>query len=212
VNADHIGDSKKQLTFRKAFIFVVMERVRLAGKKDLVKIKSMTDMYIGTDFYTMQQLEDFIESPDKLIFVFANEDDEVVSYVYTFISTYGKALETLNIPQALDILPGVSQDEIVGVYKTSCTDKRYRGRGNFSIMVTVMDQIFKKHGPDHIIIPALEYRTGEVPVKYKVDHMGFKFVTRLAHPWSDIYSYCPYCGHDYCQCDCIIYTREKEKA
>jgi hypothetical protein len=185
-----------------------LDKIRQAKTTDLAAVKRMTDTYIGKDFYTMSQLEEFHAAPDKFLFVYVNEADEAVAFFYIFMSSLKEALRVLHAPADCRVYSELSPDSRVGVFKTACTERAYRNRGLFTTFFYAMEEVFLRNRIRHTLIPALRDPNGVIPVENVVLEDGFQPTAVFAHPWSHIDAYCPYCRQANCQCDCVIFTKE----
>jgi hypothetical protein len=186
-----------------------MGEIRQATAKDLIAIKKMTDEYIGVDFYTMSYLEKIYNTDDNFIYVYTNDEDEAVAYLYFFISTLQEALEVIHASKEYSRFDDMETDSKVCVYKTTCTDKAYRNRGLLTSFLQKIETVIKdNNNVKCILAPALRTPAGVIPVENVVLAAGFKKRTEIMHPWSHIDSYCPYCKNRNCQCDSVIYTKE----
>lgn len=186
-------------------------RIREAVHSDLGNIKKMTDDYIGENFYTMPYLEEICNANDKFLYVYANDDDEAVAYLYIFISTLGEALSMLNVPCGDSGFDAAEMDSMTGVYKTTCTMKEYRSRGLLASFLGSLEDVVRRKGAAWILAPALRTPSGAIPVRKHLLGMGFKMAAAVARPWTHIDSLCPYCGSENCLCDCILYVKEMAK-
>ena len=100
--------------------------IREAVQRDLVAVKNMTDEYIGKDFYTMPDLERILKHENEHLYIYAGAQDMAVAYLYILEMNFGEAMELLHIP---DGMLRFSHNMRVGIYKTACTKKEWRGKG-----------------------------------------------------------------------------------
>lgn len=186
-----------------------MEKIREAQEKDLPRLKSLTDENFGVDFYKADYLLDAIRSEDKRFYVYTDENDEPVAYQHLLVMPYAQARGLLKISEPI---PGseIPDDSMVGIYKTSCTDKAYRGRGIFKDLVRTVEEYLSQMGIKILLGDAMRHPNGFVPVASSVEKMGFTARAVIPHPWSDIDSYCPYCNSQFCRCDAVLYIKELE--
>ncbi len=187
-----------------------MGAIREAAEGDLEKIKSMTDEYIGTDFYSMAYLRDVLKDPDKYLFVYSEENQEPMAYLYIFVSTLREALDILHIPYELFESREKNLEMKVGVYKTTCTDEKCRGKGILTSFLEYLEIIFKQRSTQMILFTALQIGDGSIPVHKAVSSVGFTPVGKIERPWINVDAYCPYCGQDHCICDAVVYSKEME--
>lgn len=187
-----------------------MENIREARESDLERLKILSDENFGVDFYTTEYLLDAIRSEDRKFYVYTDENDEPVAYQFMFVISYARARKLLKITGSVPGLENLDDSSTVGIYKTSCTDKKYRGRGIFKSLVTLVEEHLSAQGIKVLMGDAMRHPSGFVPVAASVEKIGFRAVSVIPHPWSDIDSYCPYCNNRFCQCDAVLYIKELE--
>lgn len=182
-----------------------MGSIREAESRDLSAVKRMTDDYIGKDFYTLSYLEEILKNENRYLFVYADEQDAAVAYLYLLATTFRDATELLHIPgDLLDIAP----DTRVGVYKTACTQKEWRGRGILTAFLAGLEKVLRQGRVQWILFTALQMPDGRIPVHKAVSAAGFSPVGTLSQPWIHTDAYCPYCKNRYCTCNAVVYTKE----
>ena len=184
------------------------EKIREAQEKDIEQLKKLTDENFGVDFYSSEYLAEAIGSKNKKFIVYTDEDDKPVAYQFFLLMSYAQARELLKIREPVPTLAALNDDSMVGIYKSSCTDKRYRGRGIFSILARNTEEYFSAMGIKILMGNAIRHPSGFIPIKSSVEKIGFKAAITIPHPWSDIDSYCPYCQNRFCQCDAVLYVKE----
>ena len=187
-----------------------MERIRIAEEKDVEHLKRLTDENLGVDFYTTEYILDAIRSDTKEFYVFTDENDVPIGYQYMIVTPYARARELLKIDFPVPELASLHDESMVGIYKTSCTDIRYRGRGVFNTLVRSVEAVLSARNIRILMGEAMRHPSGFIPVAASVEKMGFHAVATIPHPWSDIDSYCPYCNNQFCQCDALLYIKELE--
>lgn len=184
------------------------ERIRAVRFDELPRVKELTDKYIGDNFYTIDYLEHVYYADKKDIYVCTDHQDYPVAFFYIFSASLKEALEVLNIAYEESGLEMYDENMRVGVYKTSCTDEAYRGRGIFRMFLPMIQEKFMDESIRVMMLPALRTPNGMIAVQSAVTGFGFEAAAVAAHPWSHIDSPCPYCGNRYCQCDAVLYKKE----
>lgn len=186
-----------------------MEHVRQADISDLFSIKKLLDENFGVNFYTSDDLRQVLRSEDHYFYVYTDEDETIVALLYMFITTYGAARKILSIPErGPEELFHLKDDSIVGVYKSTCTDIRFRKHGILDTLMSVVEKVFRDRGIELILLDALVIPTGEIPAGKSLMKFGFRPLEEIPHPWSHIDSYCPYCKNRFCQCNAFLYIKE----
>lgn len=185
-----------------------MGRIREARLDDLIRVKQMTDAYISRDFYSLSYLEDILRDENQYLFVYTDEKDEAVAYLYMFDATLREALGVLHISYDIAQPRERDLDARVGVYKTTCTEKDYRGKGILTSFLAYVEDVFVKKGIGTILLTALQIPNGRIPTYNVLDHAGFQRVGSVEHPWIEVDAYCPYCGHQHCTCNAVVYKKE----
>lgn len=184
------------------------EIIRKAEYKDLNTVKRMTDTYIGRNFYTFSELKEILEDDNKYLYVYVDERDRVVAYLYSFVETPDSALNILHVPCDVHILPDIAPDERVGVYKTACTEEKKRGQGIMTMILNRMQEEMRRRNVSRILFTALQAPDGNVPAHKVGINAGFLPAAAVSHPWIHIDSYCPYCKKRYCCCNAVLYVKE----
>lgn len=185
-----------------------MSKVRKASQKDLKRIKEMCDEYISLDFYSEEFWKKAYEDENQYIVLYANDEDIPVGFIYMFRASYKKAREILKIPDNADYLRDLSDDDIVGVFKTTCTDKAYRRQGILKLLMESCEDMLRNDGITLILLDALKLPSGEIPAESGIEKTKFKKIAEIKHPWADIDSFCPYCKSRFCRCDAVLCIKE----
>ena len=184
--------------------------IRDAELRDLPEIKRLTDEYLSRDFYSMETLEEMLTGERNMLYVVTDtdRDGKIVSYFYAFLSGLEEALRILHVPEKPEALKDCAEDFPVGVYKASCTEKKYRRNGVCSSFVHNLQPVMREKGAKMILATALHPRGREIPMKHIFEDNGFRAVAEIDRPWRQIHAYCPYCGQDYCACDGVFFVKE----
>lgn len=185
-----------------------MGGIREAVRRDLAAVKHMTDEYIGKDFYTMPVLEGILEHENEHLYIYADDRDTAVAYLYFLEMDFGDATEFLHIP---DGMLNLSNKMRVGIYKTACTEKEWQRKGILTLFLNNMERILREKALECILFTALKKPDGTVPVHKAVTSVGFWPVATLKQPWIHTHAYCPYCKMEYCVCDGVIYIKERKR-
>lgn len=183
---------------------------REAVLKDVKRIKELSDEGIGLNFYTLEDIKSYIEKENSVIIVGVNEDDMACGFLYSFLAPLEKALFVLGIPK--DVRPFCDMDmkKMVGVTKTTSTDRKYRKEGIFlHLMQKSVDYIIDR-GMDFIVTSALRNPEGYVVTEGVLNVTGYEPVMELIRPWNHIDSYCPHCKKQFCECDSVVYIRKNK--
>ena len=182
--------------------------IRPAKMEDLPYIKRMCDRYIGMDYYTSEYLRRAYGEPDHYFTVYTDESDIPVAFLYMFITSFSEAGSILRSSVRLPVREAVPGDQRVGIFKTTCTEEPYRGKGILSELMSYCEDIFRDIGVGIIFLNALKLPSGKIPSVNGLYKHKFMKLTDISHPWSDIASYCPYCKKQHCVCDAVLYYKE----
>ena len=184
--------------------------IRNAQARDLPEIKHLIDVYIAEDYYSLEELEELLHGDEHLFYVVtdADRDGAIVSYFYGFLSALDKALPLLHVSQKPEKLLGYEGDTLVGVYKTSSTEKEYQGHGICSSFIRGLEPVLRERGAKLILATALRPLGREVPMRHIFERNGFSAIAEIPRPWVDMYLYCPYCQQHHCICDAVFYMKK----
>lgn len=184
-----------------------MGNVREAVHKDLVAVKRMTDEYIGRDFYTLPYLERILKRENEHLYVYADDQDQAVAYLYFLEMDFGAAMEFLHIPSGvLTLSPGAQ----VGIYKTACTRREWQRKGILTLFLDKMEQSLQEKALQCILLTAIQKPDGTVPVHRAITAVGFLPVATLKQPWVHTHAFCPYCKREHCVCDGLVYMKRRK--
>lgn len=186
---------------------------RKAEARDLSVIKRMIDDYLGVNYYTLQMLQPLLDGDENLFYVVtdADRDDAVIFFFYAFLSPLDEALEALHIREKPSVLLGYGPDALVGVYKTSCTEKDYQRHGLCSSFIRDLEPAMRERGARMILATALHPFEQEVPMRHIFQNNGFAAVAEFLRPWVDMAEpnmYCPYCKRSHCICNAVFYMKK----
>lgn len=182
-----------------------MEQVRQAIASDIKYICKLCDENISEGFYTEQELSQICQNPDHYIYVYCDDNDIPVAFLYMFVAPYGQTPESFRVSEKITL----PDDEPVCVFKTTCTDPEYRRKGILHLLMSYCEQVMKEQGIHTILLEALKhYPSGKVPAASGIKDMDFKIVQEVSQPWIHIRSYCPYCKNEYCHCNALLCVKE----
>ena len=105
--------------------------VRRAEVRDVPEIKRLIDEYIAVDYYSLEELEESLHGEDNLFYVVtdAERGEALVSYFYAFLAPLSEALKRLHVSEKPERLREYGDETLVGVYKTSSTEREYQKQG-----------------------------------------------------------------------------------
>jgi len=186
--------------------------IRKAQAKDIVQIKQLVDEYIGTDFYSVEELENIVQSDSKVIYVYCGDDSNVNGMTYILVDEITNVPELLNISDVdferlIKIYPDCI-NQPVGIFKTISVKPECRKTDVADDLVKSNIEWFKGKGVKLAIGEAIVRPDGKVNAARVNEKSGLKSMFRIKKPWSKIKSYCPYCKNEYCQCDAEIFAKE----
>lgn len=187
-----------------------MNHIRFAEKRDLPQVKKLFDENFGTDFYTSDYLAGVLSDPNSYLFAGVNDSDLPVALLYMFTASFADARKLLKIPETESSIRA-AEDELIMVYKSTCTDSGYRGQGYLNDMMSAAENEVRRLGSRFIILEAIQIPSGLVPAAHSVERYHFRPVCRISQPWSDIDSFCPYCESRFCKCDAVLYIKDVEQ-
>lgn len=195
---------------RKMFFMIKKEdfKIRKATEEDASVLKKITDDCIAVDYYSEEYIRERINRKGHTFYVYTDEEDVPAAYLYIYTDMYKDAKEDLHLGEDGREIAGISEDTVVGVYKTACTVKEYRNEGILSMFLDKLEDVLKNDGAEYIVFTALKHPDGKVPVDHVVRKAGFKPVFEIEHPWIDMYLYCHYCGKHHCECNAVIYSKK----
>lgn len=185
-----------------------MDNIREARIEDLPYVKRLTDENISEDFYTIEYLEEVLKDPHQHMYVYLPDQNIPVAYIYIFYTSFGRARSILNLPQDIVYLDELSEQDIVCVYKTTCTDKVYRQKGIHSAFVKYLDETLDKKRAKITLLEAIKKPDDRVPAHQVIYADGFRPIQEIQSPWIHKKSYCPYCEKLYCECNAVLYVKE----
>ena len=183
--------------------------VRRAEMRDLPEIKRLIDVYIAEDYYSLELLEASIQGENNLFYVVtdADKNDAIVSFFYAFVATLKEALPMIHVTERPAALSEYSEDTLVGVYKTSSTEKEYQRHGICSSFIKDLEPVLRARGAKLILATALHPLGRKVPMRHIFTNNGFSAITEVSRPWVDMYLWCPYCKRHHCICNAVFYVK-----
>lgn len=186
---------------------------RKARVGDEKRIKEVMDEGIGENFYSENQIKEFIENEhESVIMVGVDELDVPHGFIYSFVAPLKEALSILGIPKDHTLFSDMDEDEMVGVMKTTSTDKAHRKDGICVHLVENTAVYMKEKKVKQVIVSALRRPDGYVVTEGLLDATGYRPVMELKRPWNKIDCFCPHCKKQYCECDSVVYIRELQES
>lgn len=185
-----------------------MQNVRYAKLSDKYEIKKIMDEGISQDYYSLEEIEDYIQNENKYLLVCISEDDSPLAAMFCIKGPLKDMCELEHIPYPNETFDGYSDESVAVIYKTAATYIKYRCNGYVKQLFDAYDDIFNNIDHDIRIGLALVLPDGKVPIKKHVDMAGFLPTKYVKSPWSSLKSYCSYCNNEYCQCNGLIYIKE----
>lgn len=186
-----------------------MNKIRPAIPEDVNEIKKIMDEGISQDYYSEDDILEFIERDNYYLLVSVSEDDKPLAAMFCIKGSLKDMCELERIPYPDEIFSSYNDDSIAVVYKTAATYISERRHGHVDKLFNEYNNIFNRTEHDLRIGLALILPDGRIPIKHHVDDSGFKPKKIISSPWSHLKSYCSYCKNDYCQCNGMIYLKEK---
>ena len=183
--------------------------IRDAESRDVPEIKRLIDVYIAEDYYSLEELEALLQDEAYLVYVVTDADrgDAIISYFIATLTTLDKALPILHVSEKPEKLQAYGGDTLVGIYKTSSTEKEYQGHGICSSFIRDLEPVLRARGAKLILATALRPLGREVPMRRIFERNGFEAIAEIPRPWVDMYLYCPYCQRNHCICDAVFYLK-----
>jgi len=185
--------------------------IREANENDIEAIKRVSDESIGHDYYSEADIKDIINKKGHYIFVYPDENDTPIAFMYIFTEKYSDARKKLHLEGDEYSIEGISEDMPVGVYKTACTSREYRRSGILGMFANLLEVVFEEDNAECILFTGIKLPDGKVPVDTVARSVGFEPLFEVIHPWIGIESPCPYCGKDRCICDAVVYKKDLRK-
>lgn len=186
-----------------------MNKVRSAIKEDALIIKNIIDEGISTDYYSLEDIYDYIFDNNKYLLVVVSDEDKPLAAMFCVKGKLKDMCADEHIPYPDSIFNEYNDNTETVVYKTASTYKNMRCKGYVSLLFEEYNNIFNKMEHDIRIGLAIVLPDGTIPIKKHVDQYGFKPTKIFEKPWNKIKSYCTYCGNDYCECNGLLYLKEK---
>lgn len=186
-----------------------MNNIRLAEEKDILYIKKLVDENISADYFSSDFIKNIINEKDSFLYVFTDEEIPV-AMIYCTIKSLEEACALSHIPLTDSEICNYDRNDKVLLYKTTCTDDRYRQNG---ILNQFMDEVIcATKGLDYkfSIVLALELPDGIIPADKALVRSGFIRKSKVITPWINIKSYCNYCDNEYCRCNGVMYIRRRD--
>ena len=186
---------------------------RKAESRDVPQVKRLIDEYIAEDYYSLAELEECLQDERNLFYVVTDADRSgaIISFFYAFLSTLDEALPLLHVSEKPEALRHYAHDTLVGVYKTSSTEREYQKHGICSSFIRGQETVLRQRGARLILATALHPLGREVPMRHIFEDNGFSTIEEISRPWVDMYLYCPYCKQHHCICDAVFYAKRIEE-
>lgn len=185
-----------------------MNHIRFATLADTTEVKKIMDEGISQDYYSIQEIESYINNENNYLLVSVSDEDKPLAAMFCSKGTLKEMCELEHIPYPDSIFDKYSEDAQAVVYKTASTYKAERCNGHVKDLFYEYDKMFNDIAHELRIGLAIVLPDGTVPIKSHVDKYGFKAKKLIKSPWSYLKSYCSYCKNEYCQCDGMIYIKE----
>lgn len=182
--------------------------VRFATIEDIEEIKKIIDEGISQDYYSLDDIEEYITNESKYLLVVTSEDNKPLAAMFCIKGRLIDMCKNEHIPFSDDVFSKYTEDTKTIVYKTASTYKNVRNNGYVGMLFEEYNTIFNNIDHDLRIGLAIVYPDGKIPIKKHVDAYNFKPVKLFKHPWNSLKSYCSYCGKEYCECDGLLYIKE----
>lgn len=188
-----------------------MNDVRFAKLSDIDEIKELIDSSISVDYFSKEDIEDFINNDKKFLFIHTDDKEHPVACLLSEIGTLESICKKNDFFSVSDdCFRKYDKDTKVILYKTTCTRKDYRKNGILTDFMSKCSDYFSKFDYEMKIVLCLVLPDGRIPAHNHVVNDGFKQIKLYKHPWHKIKSYCGYCNNEYCQCDGMLYIKENQ--
>lgn len=187
-----------------------MNRVRNAKPDEIHILKEIFDEGIGNDYYTIDDLFNYINDVNCMLMVATDEDDIPIAVMSCKMGSLEDMCIDEHVPYPNTLFENYNKNTKTVVYKTAATRKEARGQGCVHKLFESFDEYYDT--VEHKLKLGLAIITpdGSMPIEKHVVSSGFKPVKLIEKPWSKIKSYCKYCSNDYCQCDAMLFVKENE--
>ena len=186
-----------------------MSKVRIATKEDALIIKDIIDKGISKDYYSIEDINDYIDDNNKYLLVVASDEDKPLAAMFCIKGKLKDMCLNEHITYPDPIFSKYNANTETVVYKTASTYKEVRCKGYVGQLFEEYNNIFNNTEHEIRIGLAIVLPDGTVPIKKHVDKYGFKPTKIFEKPWNKIKSYCTYCGNNYCECNGLLYLKEK---
>lgn len=187
-----------------------MSSVRFATLDDINSIKIIIDEGISKDYYSFDDIKEYIENDNKYLLAVVSDNDEPLAAMFCEKGSLKEMCEKEHISYTDEIFDKYTDDTMTVVYKTASTKKDVRCKGYVGQLFKEYDNIFNGIDHDIRIGLALVLPDGKVPIKKHVDDYDFKPMKVFDKPWNSLKSYCTYCGKEYCECNGLLYLKENK--
>lgn len=170
--------------------------------------KALCDRHVGTDLYSLQELNEICQNPDHH-FVLVKKGNAYVGYFYAQ-NLLAKDIAQLSGVRFERIAALCQPQEEIGVCRSIGVDQMHRGSGlSDALLQHFTDYFFVDHGISLIVIPAWS-KDGFVPAEKLLQRCGYHYLCDLPQPWADHpHLQCPHCQQPHCICDAVLYYQRR---
>lgn len=185
-----------------------MNNIRYASLNDASEIKKIIDEGISENYYSIDTIKNYIIDENSYLLVAVSENDTPLAAMFCEKGCLKDMCRLENIPYPDETFDKYNEQDITIVYKTVATYKDARCNGLVHGLFRKYEDIFNSVEHDLRIGLALILPDGTIPIKKHIDEVGFSPKKIINSPWSNIKSFCTYCGNEYCKCNGMLIIKE----
>lgn len=185
-----------------------MSQIRFATLEDVLDVKNIIDEGISENYYTKEDIIDYITDDNKFLLVVVSEDDKPISAMFCAKGGLKEMCDNERIPYPDSVFDKYNENTKTIVYKTASTYNHLRSKGYVGWLFEEYNNIFNDIDHEIRIGLALILPDGEVPIRKLVEKYDFKPAKVFEMPWHNLKSYCWYCKKDFCECNGLLYIKE----
>ena len=181
-------------------------RLQTLGADDVADVSRLCDECVGDNLYSEAEIAGTIDAPDKSFYVLKNENDEIVGYIYYYLTDVGNIAQEAKLDCALFRDVYSAEHRTVGKIQAVGLKAECRRSGLAAKMIRFVLDELKENSIEAVFVVCWK-PGGVLPLGRAIEECGFRFLSEAKKVWYDHDElFCHYCNGR-CLCDAEVYYK-----